>query len=107
MLWTTRLHRSSEEFWSLTYREIFACVDDYFEQQVDEQQIWNIRFGLVCATIRNVQRTTARDKFWQWTDFFTDLREGLRPLSDKLKAETKIRFRQLAALWHAKRDNGN
>lgn len=60
------MRRSGDEFWSLSYREILACVDHYRDEQADAV----VPFGVVAATIRNVNRSKESDKVWGPEDFF-------------------------------------
>jgi len=65
-MWTQRLHRPGDEFWGLTYREIAACIKAYNQ---DEEQ-HRLLFGLVAATLINVNRSKDSDRVWHPGDFF-------------------------------------
>lgn len=54
--------RSGDEFWALTYREVFACVDAYLEGREERLAL----FGTVAAATYNAM---AGEKF-KWTDIF-------------------------------------
>ncbi len=67
--WTTVLHRSPEEFWELTPREVSAC----FAAFRSHEQSQNARAGLIASAIYNCNlRTKKSDKVWTWRDFFED-----------------------------------
>jgi hypothetical protein len=65
-LWTQRLHRSTEEFWFLTPREIEACIQAF----LDSEKSHNVRAGTIAASIYNVQRSKSTDPSLTWEDFF-------------------------------------
>ena len=54
--------RPSDEFWSLSYREIIACVEQY----LDEREEWRMLFGTGIATQINL----ATKSGYSWMDIF-------------------------------------
>ncbi len=54
--------RDGAEFWTLTYREIFACVDEYLNAREETFML----FGTVAAS----PFTAAGAKDITWTSFF-------------------------------------
>lgn len=56
--------RPGDEFWSLTYREIHACIDQYLEEREERLML----FGTQIATQINI--ATQGKTQHSWTDIF-------------------------------------
>ena len=56
--------------YDLTIQEVSVTVRGLNDREQRLQEMNNVRFGTVCATICNVNRTKKSDKVLKWDDFF-------------------------------------
>lgn len=81
--------RPSDEFWSLTYREIFACVESFFDGREEQQML----FGTLIAAEMII--ASQGNHTFTWTDIFKPRKEqGKKQQHMASLEETRKRWQQ-------------
>lgn len=81
--------RPSDEFWSLSYREIYACIDQYLDDREERLML----FGTQIATQINIA-TQGQTKH-SWMDIFRSRKKQDQPTHVPTLEETRERWRKV------------
>ena len=75
--------------YALTPQEINAVLAGVNEREKQLQTVENMRIGTLCASLWNCKRTKHTDKWFKWTDFFSDGKEPQQQSVEEMKAVAK------------------